>query len=450
MSLISKYNVPVPRYTSYPTVPYWEKAPTEQEWLKNVKQTFDATNSTEGISLYIHLPFCESLCTYCACNTRITVNHQVEKPYIDSLIKEWQIYLNTFKTKPNVAELHLGGGTPTFFSAENLQFLLSEILKTVNVMPEAEFSFEAHPSNTSKLHLTTLFNLGFKRISFGIQDFDIKVQDAINRFQTIEEVKAIVNSAREVGYNSINFDLVYGLPFQTLSGIKETINEVIKLQPERIAFYSYAHVPWIKPGQRKFTELDLPVDEVKRQLYEDGRTQFLSNNFEEIGMDHFSIKTDALCISAQNKTLHRNFMGYTSKHTNLLIALGASSISDSWNGFIQNIKTVEEYQKAISLGHLAIFKGHLLNEEDLILRKHILNIMCQGATSWKNKNEQCDEIYFALDRLKELKKDGLVDIQPFELKVTEKGKVFLRNICMCLDARYWVKTPSAKIFSSAV
>lgn len=450
MSLISKYNIPVPRYTSYPTVPFWEKAPTEEQWLSHVKKTFDATNSEDGISVYIHLPFCESLCTYCACNTRITVNHQVEKPYIDSLIKEWQIYLTAFKDKPNIKELHLGGGTPTFFSAQNLHFLLSEILQTVNVLPDAEFSFEAHPANTSEEHLTTLFQLGFTRISFGIQDFDDKVQDAINRFQTLEEVETIVKNARDIGYNSVNFDLVYGLPFQTLESTVDTINKVITLKPERIAFYSYAHVPWLKPGQRKFTEMDLPVDQVKRELYEEGRRLFLENGYSEIGMDHFSLKTDALCVSAQNKTLHRNFMGYTSKHTKLLIALGASSISDSWDGFIQNIKTVEEYQKVIGLGHLAIFKGHHLSDEDLVLRKHILNIMCQGTTSWKNKNEQCDEIYFALERLKELKKDGLVEINPFQLIVTEKGKAFLRNICMCFDARYWVKTPGAKTFSSAV
>lgn len=450
MSLISKYNIPVPRYTSYPTVPFWEKTPTEDEWLSLVKQTFKASNKTEGISLYLHLPFCESLCTYCACNTRITVNHKVEEPYIQALIKEWKIYLSHFDEKPNIKEIHLGGGTPTFFSASNLNYLLTEILKTANVPNNAEFSFEAHPSNTSEDHLKTLFALGFKRISFGIQDFDLKVQDAINRFQTFEEVETVVNMARKIGYTSVNFDLVYGLPFQTLEGIVNTITEVIKLKPERIAFYSYAHVPWIKPGQRKFTEMDLPVDTVKRNLYEKGRALFQSNGYHEIGMDHFALESDELFISAKNKTLHRNFMGYTPYHTNLLIALGASSISDSWTGFIQNIKTVEEYQKAIELGHLAIFKGHQLTSEDLILRKHILNIMCNGQTSWRNKDEQCDEIYFALERLKEMKKDGLVTIEPFELKVTEQGKAFLRNICTCFDARYWAKTPGAKIFSSAV
>ena len=400
--------------------------------------------------MYIHLPFCESLCTYCACNTRITVNHQVEKPYINALLQEWAIYLNTFSSKPNIKEIHLGGGTPTFFSAENLKYLLEEVLKTVSISSDAELSFEAHPANTSKLHLQTLFELGFKRVSFGIQDFDGKVQDAINRFQTIEEVEKIVQDAREIGYQSINFDLVYGLPFQTLESILNTINAVIRLKPERIAFYSYAHVPWLKPGQRKFTEMDLPVDSVKRNLYEKGRELFLLNNYFEVGMDHFSLKHDDLYLASVQQKLHRNFMGYTPKHTKLLIGLGASSISDCWTGFIQNTKTVEDYQKSIELGHLTIFKGHLLNEEDLVLRKHILNIMCNGHTSWKSKSDQCDELYFAMDRLKELQSDGLVELESFQLNVTDAGKAFLRNICMCFDARYWAKTPKAKIFSSAV
>lgn len=450
MSLISKYNIPVPRYTSYPTVPFWDHTPSEQEWLNEVKKTFELSNTNEGISLYIHLPFCESLCTYCACNTRITVNHQVEKPYINALLQEWAIYLNTFSSKPNIKEIHLGGGTPTFFSAENLKYLLQEIFKTVNISIDAELSFEAHPANTSKLHLQTLFDLGFKRVSFGIQDFDEKVQDAINRFQTIEEVEKIVQDAREIGYHSINFDLVYGLPFQTLESILNTINAVIRLKPERIAFYSYAHVPWLKPGQRKFTEMDLPVDSVKRNLYEKGRELFLLNNYFEVGMDHFSLKHDDLYLASVQQKLHRNFMGYTPKHTKLLIGLGASSISDCWTGFIQNTKTVEEYQKSIGLGHLTIFKGHLLNEEDLVLRKHILNIMCNGHTSWKSKSDQCDELYFVMDRLKELQSDGLIETESFQLNVTDAGKAFLRNICMCFDARYWAKMPKAKIFSSAV
>lgn len=450
MNLISKYNIPVPRYTSYPTVPFWEKTPTVDEWKQLVKDSFSISNEKDGISLYIHLPFCESLCTYCACNTRITINHAVEDPYINAVLKEWEMYLKLFGSKPNIKEIHLGGGTPTFFSDTNLKKLMQGILNQCTIAKDAEFSFEAHPSNTTKEHLQTLYSFGFKRISFGIQDFDYKVQDTINRYQTIEEVKTVVEEARAIGYNSVNFDLVYGLPFQTKATIIDTIEKVITLKPDRIAFYSYAHVPWIKPGQRKFTEKDLPLDAEKRELYEKGKDMFLQNGYIEVGMDHFALKNDSLFEAMKNKTLHRNFMGYTHNYTRVLIGLGVSSISDTWTGFAQNIKTVEEYEACVNEGKLPVVKGHVLNEEDLILRRHILNIMCNFETSWKEKETQCEALYTGLERMKELEKDGLVTISPFELKVTETGRAFIRNICMCIDARYWRKTPEAKTFSSAV
>ncbi|MGZ5220998.1 MAG: coproporphyrinogen-III oxidase family protein, partial [Chitinophagaceae bacterium] len=256
--LVSKYNVQAPRYTSYPTVPYWDNNLNEQTWVNHIQKSFIQHNK-DGISLYIHLPFCESLCTYCACNTRITVNHTVELPYIETLLKEWQLYLNQFNAKPLIKEIHLGGGTPTFFSFENLHLLLSSIINTCEVSKDADFSFEGHPSNTTKEHLQTLFNLGFKRVSFGVQDFDEKVQKTINRYQSFEEVKYVMEAARAIGYTSINIDLVYGLPYQTSESVKSTIEQIITLKPERIAFYSYAHVPWLKPGQRKYTEKDLPL-----------------------------------------------------------------------------------------------------------------------------------------------------------------------------------------------
>lgn len=450
MNLISKYNIPVPRYTSYPTVPFWDKTPTTDEWKNLVKESFSATNSTDGISLYIHLPFCESLCTYCACNTRITVNHKVEEPYLNTVLKEWNLYLELFNEKPFIKEIHLGGGTPTFFTADNLKKLIEGILSQCDIAPNAEFSFEAHPANTTIGHLITLYQLGFKRISFGIQDFDDKVQDVINRYQSFEEVKTIVDQCRAVGYTSVNFDLVYGLPFQTYASMKDTVEKVIALKPDRIAFYSYAHVPWIKPGQRKFTEKDLPVDDDKRKLYELGKDLFLQNAYKEVGMDHFALENDELFAAMKTKKLHRNFMGYTANYTALLIGLGVSSISDTWTGFAQNIKTVEEYQDCINSGKLAVTRGHVLNEEDLILRKHILNIMCHFETKWDQAQEQCKALYEGIERLSELQKDGLVEVHPYHLKVTETGKAFLRNICMCIDARYWRKTPEAKTFSSAV
>ena len=450
MNLIEKYNVPVPRYTSYPTVPFWDTTPSVEQWKNLVRDSFNVSNKNDGISVYVHLPFCESLCTYCACNTRITINHAVEDPYIAAVLKEWKMYREIFGDKPRIREIHLGGGTPTFFSPENLNRLINGILDGAEVCSDAEFSFEAHPSNTLPEHLSVLNKLGFRRVSFGIQDFDLKVQDAINRFQSFEEVDTIVNQSRNSGYNSLNFDLVYGLPFQTLESITDTIEKVLILKPDRIAFYSYAHVPWIKPGQRKFTEKDLPVDEEKRKLYEAGKKMFLEAGYVEIGMDHFSLKTDSLYKSSLSKTLHRNFMGYASSYTRLLVGLGVSSISDSWTGFAQNIKTVEEYKECIDKGNLPVVKGHILNQEDLILRKHILNIMCHLETDWSEPSMQCDALYEGLKKMKEPEADGLVIIEPNKLKVTERGKAFLRNICVCIDARYWRKTPTAKIFSSAV
>ncbi|MGZ5192154.1 MAG: coproporphyrinogen-III oxidase family protein, partial [Flavisolibacter sp.] len=276
--LVSKYNVQAPRYTSYPTVPYWDNNLDEQTWADHIQKSFIQHNKG-GISLYIHLPFCESLCTYCACNTRITVNHAVELPYIETLLKEWQLYLNQFNAKPLIKEIHLGGGTPTFFSFENLQHLLSSIINTCEISKDADFSFEGHPSNTTKEHLQTLFNLGFKRVSFGVQDFDEKVQKTINRYQSFEEVKHVMETARAIGYTSINIDLVYGLPYQTSESVRSTIEQIITLKPERIAFYSYAHVPWLKPGQRKYTEKDLPLATEKRNLYEIGKELFIKANY---------------------------------------------------------------------------------------------------------------------------------------------------------------------------
>lgn len=451
MNLIKKYNVQGPRYTSYPTVPYWDKsAPDSAEWARSVKNAFDVTNSKDGISIYIHLPYCESLCTYCGCNTRITVNHAVETPYINAVLKEWKMYSQLFgNEKVRIKEIHLGGGTPTFFSPENLKKLIDGILKDALLTPDAEFSFEAHPGNTTHEHLAVLYSLGFKRLSLGIQDFDEKVQDIINRYQSIEQVKDITEYARKLGYTSVNYDLIYGLPLQKKESVKETIRKVIELQPDRIAYYSYAHVPWIKPGQRKFTENDLPVDNEKRELYELGRALFLENGYAEIGMDHFSLPTDTLYKAFSTGKLHRNFMGYTHNYTQLMIGLGVSSISDSWNAFVQNAKVVEEYIGLLEKDVLPIFRGHFLNEEDLCIRKHILNIMTKLHTMWED-NENTMLLHEIKERLAEPIADGLVVIDGNKFNVTNKGIPFIRNICMAFDARLWENIPQTTLFSSTV
>jgi len=432
-ALIRKYNVAGPRYTSYPTVPYWDTdAFALPKWEKIIVEKFAA--DWQDISLYIHLPYCESLCTFCGCNTRITVNHSVEGPYIDAVLKEWNLYLSKMKFKPVIKELHLGGGTPTFFDAAQLERLILGITANVIVDPTAEFGFEGHPNNTTSTHLKTLYDLGFRRVSFGIQDFDPHVQHAINRVQSFDKVKQVTEEARSMGYTSVNYDILYGLPLQTMQSISSTIKKVKQLKPDRIAFYSYAHVPWIKPGQRKFTELDLPDDEDKRALYDYGRKEFEKSGYLEIGMDHFALQSDPLHKAFINKELHRNFMGYTTQRTELSIGLGVSAISDLGNAYAQNAKTVEDYITKVETHTIPVFRGHILTREDLVLRKHILNLMCKQETSWDKENEGCMSLFRALLQMKELENDGLIKTDYFSLKVTPLGKTFIRNVCMVLDA----------------
>lgn len=446
--LVEKYNTPVPRYTSYPSVPYWDDTPpTPQDWAKQVHLTFQQHRE---ISLYIHLPYCESLCTYCGCNKHITKNHAVELPYLESVLQEWQLYFDILKEKPILRELHLGGGTPTFFQPENLEWLIRGIVEKVEVPDVHDFSFEAHPNSTTYEHLQTLKKLGFNRISIGVQDFDAHILHVINRFQTEEEVENVVRWSRELGYESVNFDLIFGLPHQTQQHIGTNMQKVAKLLPERIAFYSYAHVPWVKPSQRAYSESDLPQGKEKRALYELGRELLEEMGYVEIGMDHFALPKDALYQAMQAGTMHRNFMGYTPYFTGLSIGLGASAISDSWTAFAQNEKTITAYRAVLGTGELPIFKGYLLTEEDRILRKHILNIMCRFGTSWHDEKEQCEALWEGLKRLEELEADGLVALQPFEIKVTDEGRPFIRNICMMLDAQYWRRQPVGKLFSQAV
>lgn len=451
-SLISKYNVAGPRYTSYPTVPYWDEAGISVEkWKATVKQSFDESNSTEGISLYIHLPFCERLCTFCGCNKRITKNHDVEMPYIDALLKEWKMYVDLFEDKPKISELHFGGGTPTFFSAEHLDYLLSKLFENAEKAEHYVYSFEGHPNNTKREHLEVMAKHGFKRASYGVQDLDPIVQKAINRIQPFEHVARVHEESVKAGYDSISFDLVYGLPHQHLESVQNTIEKVRTLKPERIAFYSYAHVPWIKGnGQRGFDENDLPKSEEKRALYESGYQLLLESGYKEIGMDHFALPHDELYTSMQNKKLHRNFMGYTASKTQLMVGLGVSSIGDSWYAFAQNVKSVEGYYAKLEKNEFPIFRGHALNEEDLLIRAQILNLMCHFETRWDNAEAINKVLNESKERLSELAADGLVELHADGLTVTEKGKPFVRNICMAFDLRLLRNKPATQLFSMTI
>jgi oxygen-independent coproporphyrinogen-3 oxidase len=451
-SLVQKYNIPGPRYTSYPTVPYWDEGTfSKKAWLDSVSRAFDESNEEEGISLYIHLPFCESLCTFCGCHKRITKRHSVETPYIETVLKEWDLYLKILDGTPRIKDIHLGGGTPTFFSPESLKRLITGILEKSTKTENCEFSFEGHPNNTTREHLQTLYDLGFRRNSFGVQDYNEKVQIAINRIQPFENVKEATEMSREIGYTSVSHDLIFGLPHQTLEAIADSIEKTALLMPDRIAFYSYAHVPWIKGvGSRGYNDDDLPADDVKRSLYEFGKKRFLELGYEEIGMDHFALKTDSLFKAVEGKTLHRNFMGYSSGKTGLMIGLGMSSISDSWYSFSQNVKTVEGYEQIVHDGEIPVFRGHVLSEEDLIIRKHILNIMCHFRTDWSDPSMQFPELRESLKKLTEMVDDGLIEIHKDHLIVNEVGRPFIRNICMAFDLHLIRKAPQTRIFSMTI
>ena len=450
--LVNKYNVAGPRYTSYPTVPYWdEDSFSLNKWKSTLIKSFNQSNIKEGISIYIHLPFCESLCTFCGCNKRITKQHNVESPYITAILKEWDLYLSLFDEKPIIKELHLGGGTPTFFSPENLKRLINGILLNANLADAYEFSFEGHPNNTTREHLQALFDVGFRRVSFGVQDYNETVQKAIHRIQPFENVKRATELAREIGYESVGHDIIFGLPFQTINHIKETILKTKELLPDRLAFYSYAHVPWIKGnGQRGFNEGDLPSPELKREQYQLGKQLLTEVGYHEIGMDHFAMPTDSLYKSMQNGKLHRNFMGYTASKTQAMIGLGVSSISDSWYGFSQNEKSIEAYYQALNENKIPVYRGHILNNEDLIIRKHILNLMCQFKTSWSADALYFEELPEVLIRLKEMEADGLLTIQPNSIEVTHKGQPFVRNICMAFDLLLQRKQPDTQLFSMTI
>jgi len=431
-SLLQKYNIPVPRYTSYPTVPFWNETIDEREWKNVFNEQFSIHNTAAGISLYLHLPFCESLCTYCGCNKKITANHGVEKEYMAAIEKEWQLYLQLMDEAPVIRELHLGGGTPTFFSPEHLVQLLEKIFSQSKIHPLHEFSFEGHPNNTSKEHLQALYELGFRRVSYGVQDNDPEVQRIINRIQPIENVQRATDIARAIGYQSVNFDLIYGLPLQTEESLEKTILQCIAMKPDRIAFYSYAHVPWTSRGQRLFDENDLPSTELKMKLYQLGKQLFAAHGYVDVGMDHFALPTDDLYLARKEGRLHRNFMGYTTQQTKLLVGLGVSSISDIGVAYKQNEKTIHDYYAILQKGQLPVMRGFFLNQEDIAFKKYILDSSCNGKTFFKKEDLPMLNQY-VFTELNKLEEDKLVLWNQRGLQLTELGNHFVRNVCRAFD-----------------
>lgn len=456
-ALLHKYNVPVPRYTSYPTVPFWNEQIDASKWIKVFQYQFNSVNRSRGISLYIHLPFCESLCTYCGCNKKITTNHGVESVYLQAIISEWNYYRRLMNEAPVIREIHLGGGTPTFFSPDNLKALINTITKDAIIHPEHEFSIEGHPNNTTLQHLETLYQLGFRRISFGVQDNNPTVQRIINRIQPFENVQRVTEQARATGFTAVNFDLIYGLPLQTIPSIQQSILQSLQLRPNRVAFYSYAHVPWTSRGQRLFDENDLPSAELKMALYQTGRQLFIDHGYTDIGMDHFALPGDALYTAWQQGNLHRNFMGYTTQQSGLLLGLGVSAISDVGIAYAQNHKTLHDYYKTLEaaaashytgeMSHsvtgdscpviqeqltVPVVKGYFLTPEDIAFRAYIMDVICKGATVFQSADLYLLQQY-TFSELHRLEADQLIEWNVKGLQVTTRGHHFLRAICKAFD-----------------
>lgn len=436
--LVSKYSGSVPRYTSYPPVPSWKGAPSDIAWYNSIRTTFE-NQPNAGVALYVHLPFCEQLCTYCACNKRITANHGVEEPYIQSVIKEWRRYKAVLPRPFQLKELHLGGGTPTFFSPANLARLMQTLLEDAQPAPGAAWSVEVHPNYTSREHLEVLYNAGFRRLSIGVQSLNTQIQLAINRIQPIANVERVMGWAREIGYTSVNIDVIYGLPFQSQFISDQDIASVIQLRPDRVAHYGYAHVPWKHAGQRRYTDADLPESRERFQSAESARQLFTRSGYVEIGMDHYALPTDSLAQAVKSKSLHRNFMGYTDQPTDVLIGLGMSSISETRLGYVQNAKDLELYQEKIQAGTSLFMEGHTFTAEELRMKERINELMCNLETQL---DDDIDD--YMTHQLHGLQEDGIVSIDGNHLIVQPHARMFLRSVCAVFDPAFRMNKTAAR------
>lgn len=450
-ALFKKYDVPAPRYTSYPTVPYWSDPPSPDKWMESLNRALQGSDS--AWSLYLHVPYCETLCTFCGCNTVITKDHGVESSYVDRLLQEWDTYIARapgLLQRP-LKHIHLGGGTPTFLSPTELTRLLTPILDRVKKdATDFEASIEVDPRRTTRAHLEALRALGFNRVSLGVQDFDPEVQRLVNRIQPIEITERITREARELGFDSVNFDLIYGLPKQDAERFVKTAETTVRLRPDRIALYSFALVPWIKKVQRIFKDEDIPVADEKRAIYEAAREILLGAGYVEIGMDHFALPTDSLARAISTGKLHRNFMGYTDHRTNVLLGIGLSAISETPDCFHQNEKVLPVYERLLAEGKVPSLRGHVLTEDDRAHREQILRLMTAFETGFRSSEQAEDVREFLAEPLR----DGLCRIETraagIVLCVTDAGRPFLRNICMAFDRRLREKAPAARTFSQAV
>ncbi len=435
LHLLQKYDVPGPRYTSYPTVPAW----TSEVGPADFARSLQTLPSGERLSLYAHLPFCENLCHFCGCMQVITKNHDRSREYVDVLVREIERIANLLPAHAReVSQVHFGGGTPNFLRPEELTEIMGQFRRHFRILPDAEIAIEMHPKTNTSAFCKNLATLGFNRISLGVQDFDPHVQQLINRNQGYVETKAMLDELRALGFQHFNFDLIYGLPGQTLAHFEKTLELTLGLRPNRLGVYSYAHVPWVRPVQRAFKDEDLPSPEQKLQLFERAYQFFTAAGYELIGMDHFALRDDDLSRALATHTIHRNFMGYSTRADAHQIGFGVSSISYVNGNYFQNKKELPAYSQTVQGGDLPSFRGYLLNRDDHLRRELITQIMCAEPVDFKSFGGKWGVVfqdYFReeVDQLGRFAEDGLVTITAAGFQPKGLGRLFLRNMAMLFD-----------------
>ena len=450
--LLTRFDVPGPRYTSYPTADRFVEAFSEADYVQALDARREATRRVgQPLSLYVHIPFCESLCYYCACNKIITKHKDRSAGYLRYLTREVELQVAHMGEGHAVSQLHLGGGTPTFLSDDELRELVAMLRRHFQFVPGGEYSVEVDPRTVDENRLAVLAELGFNRLSFGVQDFDPDVQKAIHRVQPAEKVFAMVHAARMLGFESVNVDLIYGLPLQTPESFARTLAQVNTLRPDRIALYAYAHLPERFKPQRRIHAAELPSASAKVAMLAQSLDAFSEAGYVYIGMDHFALPQDALAVAKRQGRLHRNFQGYSTQPDCDLVALGVSAIGRMGATYSQNAKTMEEYCDALDQGHLPIVRGLGLSRDDMIRRAVIMALMCQGQLQFESINLAWlidFKTYFApeLQTLEELQAQGLVQLTPTGIEVTTTGWFFVRAVGMVFD-RYLRQGRSSAQFS---
>ena len=451
-NLLQRYDRPGPRYTSYPTAVEFDEQVVAGAYASRLTKM----GTEQCISLYIHLPFCEHRCSFCGCNVVVTPRREVAARYLEYLEREMALVREQIKGKPSVIQYHWGGGTPTYFTPEQLRWLHETVQHYFTILPDAERAVEIDPRTTSRAHIDLLAELDFNRLSMGVQDFTPAVQEAIHRHQDEALTRTLYEYCRARDLASINFDLIYGLPRQTPESFDRNLASVLLLRPDRVALYSYAHVPWVKGHQKKIDTEELPGTEAKFELFARAVRAFKASGYRQIGMDHFALPDDELSQALDHRRLHRNFMGYTAQRTPNMIGLGISAIGEVYSAYIQNAKKLSTYYRALDVGVLPVAKGHVLNRDDRIRRHVITALMCNGYLR-PSEVEQTFNIRFGEYFAQELEEladgavvDGLLAIEPDALAASPLGQVFIRNICMVFDRYLREKNSAAPVFSRTI